>query len=48
MIRANFICKRCGHKFTMEIFEKGEQEEKRLSGSPVKCPNCGSSSVERR
>jgi len=45
--RAKFICKRCGHKFELEVFEPGEAEEKRLSTSPVQCPECGGT-VDKR
>jgi len=44
---ARLICKKCGHKFTAEILEKGEAQEKRLSTSPVLCPKCRSAELER-
>jgi predicted Zn-ribbon and HTH transcriptional regulator len=47
MFRRQFICKNCGHKFTAEVFEKGEAEEKGLVPVPLRCPKCNSPSVER-
>jgi DNA-directed RNA polymerase subunit RPC12/RpoP len=47
MIKRQFICKNCGHKFTAEVFEKGEAEEKGLIAGAVRCPKCNSTSVER-
>ena len=47
MVKAKFICKKCGRKFTVEIFEEGEAQEKRFSGSLVRCPHCQSTAVER-
>lgn len=47
MIKRQFICKNCGHKFIAEVLEKGEAEEKGLIAGPVRCPKCNSTSVER-
>ena len=47
MITVRFICKNCGEKFTTQIYEKGEAEEKRVPTSPVRCPNCRNTAVER-
>jgi len=33
MIIRQFVCKNCGHKFTAEVFGKGEAEKKRLMQS---------------
>jgi len=41
MVKARFICKNCGYKFEVEIFEEGKAEEKRLPSSPVRCKKCG-------
>jgi transposase-like protein len=48
MITMRFICKNCGETFTVQIFEKGEAEEKRMAASPVHCPKCRSTAIERR
>ena len=48
MITVRFICNNCGESFSAQIFEKGEAEEKRVPTSPVRCPRCGSTAVERR
>lgn len=48
MITVRYICKNCGESFTTQIFEKGEAEEKRVLTSPVRCPRCRSTDVERR
>jgi len=47
MITIRFICKNCGEKFSAKVFEKGEAQEKRLPTSPVHCPKCRSTAVER-
>ena len=47
MIKTKFICKDCGHKFELEVFEEGEAEEKRIPTRSVRCPRCGGS-VERK
>jgi len=47
MVKRQFICKNCGHKFTAEVFEKGEAEEKGLKAALLRCPKCNSTSVER-
>ena len=47
MIEVTFIFRNCGRKFEARIFEKGEAEEKRIPGSPVRCPNCNSPTVKR-
>ncbi len=47
MKKARFICRHCGTKFTTEVLEPGEAEEKRLQPVHVKCPQCGSIDVER-
>ena len=46
MEKRQFICKRCGKRFVVEVFEEGEAKEKRLQVSPVRCPECGGN-VER-
>jgi hypothetical protein len=47
MTKVKFICRHCGNKFTAEIFEKGEAEQKRVPRSPVQCPQCKSTAIER-
>lgn len=47
MIRRKCICKKCGHKFEIDVFEPGEAEEKRMPSGPVRCPKCGGP-VEKR
>ena len=46
MRKRRFICKNCGCEFEKDVFEPGEAEEKRIQGSPVRCPKCQSTSVE--
>ncbi len=41
MKKGRFICKKCGNKFQMEVFEPGEAEEKQRPTQPVRCPECG-------
>jgi DNA-directed RNA polymerase subunit RPC12/RpoP len=47
VVKVRFICRKCGCKFTADVLEKGEAEEKRVPTSPVRCPECGGTSVER-
>ena len=47
MVKRQFVCRNCGHKFTVEVFEKGEAEEKGLKSFPVQCPQCKSLNVEK-
>lgn len=47
MIKRQFICRDCGNKFVVEVFEPGEAEEKRIRPVPVRCPQCGSTDLER-
>jgi len=46
MKKQRFICQNCREVFTVEIFEPGEAEEKRIRPVPVKCPKCGSMNVK--
>ena len=48
MITVGYECIRCGRKFDTKVFEKGEAESRRVQGSPVRCPECGSTGVKRR
>jgi hypothetical protein len=48
MITVRFICKNCGEGFTAPVFERGEAEAKRMPSSPVRCPKCNSTAIERR
>jgi DNA-directed RNA polymerase subunit RPC12/RpoP len=48
MITVRFVCKNCGERFTTQIFEKGEAEEKRVPTGPTRCPKCGSTDVVPR
>ena len=43
-----FICRTCGHKFEIKIYEEGEAEDKRVRGRSVGCPRCHSGDIERR
>ncbi len=46
MKKQRFIYQNCAEVFTVEIFEPGEAEEKRIRPVPVKCPKCGSTNVK--
>jgi len=41
MIKKQMICRRCGKRFTAEVLEPGEAEEKRVTSRAVTCPECG-------
>jgi DNA-directed RNA polymerase subunit RPC12/RpoP len=43
MVRKKFICKKCGYKFEVDVFEEGEAEEKGRPTRPVRCPKCDGS-----
>jgi DNA-directed RNA polymerase subunit RPC12/RpoP len=47
MIKRKFICKNCGERFVAKVLEPGEAEEKGIRSAPVRCPNCGSTEIER-
>ena len=47
MVKRQFVCKKCGHRFTAEVFEKGEAEEKRKKAVPLSCSRCSNTQVER-
>jgi len=47
MREVRFICRKCGERFTKNILEEGEAEDKELPYGPVRCPKCGSTEVER-
>ena len=40
MKKVKFICRKCGNKFVIDVFEPGEAEERRKPSSPVRCPEC--------
>lgn len=48
MVKATYFCRRCGQKFTNNIFEEGEAEKKAIPAGPVQCKECGSGDLERR
>ena len=48
MKTVGYICKKCGKKFEAKIFEKGEAEQKRVSTSQVRCPDCRGTNIEQR
>jgi len=48
MIEVRVICRQCGKKFTATILEDGEAEHKRVRTSPVSCPRCRSTDIEKR
>ncbi len=45
MVKRKYYCKVCRKTFVVEVFEKGEAEDKGLRGSPVRCPDCGGQHV---
>ena len=47
MITVRFICKNCGERFTVQVFDTGEAEAKRMPTAPVQCPTCGSTQIVR-
>jgi DNA-directed RNA polymerase subunit RPC12/RpoP len=46
MVKKEFKCQRCGTKFEIEVFEKGEAEARRQPTAPVRCPKCSSTFIE--
>lgn len=47
MIRRGFRCRNCGRRFVTEVLEPGEAEAKLIRSGPVRCPECGSTDLER-
>jgi DNA-directed RNA polymerase subunit RPC12/RpoP len=41
MIKKKYYCIVCDKTFVVEVFEEGEERDKGLHGSPVRCPYCG-------
>ena len=40
MKKVRYVCKRCGHRFEVEILEREEIEEKKIRTVQVSCPKC--------
>ena len=36
----------CGHRFEIELLDREDPKEKHFQGHPVRCPQCGSMTVE--
>lgn len=46
MIKRRFVRRSCGHSFAIEVFEKGEAEEKKKPSWPVRCEKCSGPVVQ--
>ena len=46
MILKELKCQRCNHRFTVECLDRDDPRERNQTGSPVRCPKCGSSMLE--
>lgn len=38
--KARLCCRNCGHKWEQEVYEKGEEESRKVRGRDVHCPKC--------
>lgn len=47
MHKVRLICRKCGLKFTAEVLDEDEAEDRRRRSSPVRCPHCNSTEIER-
>ena len=47
MVEQKFTCRNCGKKFVIDVLEPGEAEERRVRPVPVRCPQCGSTNLEK-
>ncbi len=48
MVRRRFVCKSCGHKFCIEVFEPGEAEDKGKPSYPVRCEKCSGPVIQEK
>lgn len=47
MLLVEFKCTRCGRRFELEVYEKGEAETRQVCTSPARCPACSSVYLDR-
>lgn len=47
MVISEMKCGMCGHRFELEILDRDDPKEKHVSGYPVRCPKCQSTTVEK-
>lgn len=47
MVVAELKCQMCGHHFERKIIDEDEPRETRLPASPVRCPKCNSTFIEK-
>ena len=46
MVLQQFKCQQCNHRFEAEVLDNDEPKERCLRGSPLRCPECGTSLLE--
>lgn len=47
MVVVELKCQSCGNKFETQVLDRENPREQRQLGSPVRCPKCRSSFIER-
>lgn len=47
MICCEYKCRRCGHRFEVDVFEPGEAERERAPSTGICCQRCASPGVEQ-
>lgn len=47
MQKKKYICRKCEHKFEKEVISREEALERKINLTPVRCPNCGATDVEK-
>ena len=46
--KVKYVCRKCGYKFELEIYDEEEATECNLRLIPPECPRCHSIDLERR
>lgn len=47
MLLVELKCQRCGHRIEATVIDRDNPKERRDSGTPVRCPECHSTLLER-
>lgn len=47
MVVLKMKCQMCGKRFEVEALDREDPQERRVQGSRINCPNCGSYEIEK-
>lgn len=47
MIVREMKCGMCNRRFEVEVLDRDDPKERNVPGYPIRCPECGSSVVEK-